>query len=339
MQRKKLLFTGAGGFVGRNAVPILRKNYEVFTLGRGDGNDFSADLSAGTPCFGAARFDVVFHAAGKAHSVPRTADEARRFFDVNLAGTRNLCRALDAAGTPRAFVFASTVAVYGREFGEDISEDHPLGGKTPYAESKIAAEEFLREWCAERDVVLTILRPSLIAGADAPGNLGAMVRGLRSGRYLRVGRGNARKSVVMVEDLARVVPLAENRGGVFNLCASYAPTLAELENLICAQLGKRPPRAIPFFAAKCLALAGDCLFGKAPIDSARLRKITGTLTFSSEKARRELNWRPLEILENYRISAPNPPLPIGGGVELRADFRKNALAFPRVGFFGKEAAQ
>lgn len=334
---KSLLLTGAGGFVGKNVLPILKDDYGVFTLGRGAENDFSADLAVGVPALGR-RFDVVFHAAGRAHSVPRTAAEARAFFDVNFAGTRNLCRALDASGAPpAAFVFVSTVAVYGRESGENISEDAPLDGKTPYAKSKIAAENFLREWCAERGVALTVLRPALIAGADAPGNLGAMVRGLRAGRYLRIGRGAARKSIVMAEDLARVVPAAESRGGVFNLCAEYAPTFAELENLICAQLGKRAPRAIPFFAAKCLALAGDCFFGKAPIDSARLRKITETLTFSCEKARRELNWRPLEILENYRI-ANTPPPERADNVIAFPQIRRSRAAAVSVPALGKEAA-
>lgn len=300
---QKLLLTGARGFVGRNVLPIFARDYTVLTLGRGAENDYPSDLSTGIPNFKEA-FDVVYHAAGKAHSIPRTEEESKSFFDVNLTGTKNLCSALERAGTPKAFVFVSTVAVYGCEFGENITEEHPLAGTSPYAKSKIAAEEFLREWCVAHDVALTVLRPSLIAGADAPGNLGAMVRGMRSGKYLRIGKGAARKSIVMVEDLAHIVPFALSRGGVFNVCATQAPNFAELEKCIAAQLGKREPVAIPLWLAKLMALAGDCCFGKAPIDSARLKKITETLTFSNEKARRDLGWEPLSILENYNISAP-----------------------------------
>jgi hypothetical protein len=50
-----------------------------------------------------------------------------------------------------------------------------------------------------------------------------------------------------------------------------------------------------------MALAGDLLGKKAPINSLKLKKITKSLTFSNEKAKRELNWRPLNILENFRI--------------------------------------
>lgn len=302
---EKLLLTGASGFVGKNILPVLAQNYAISTLGRGTENHYSADLSTTIPELKES-FDVVYHAAGKAHCVPRTEAEAKMFFDVNLAGTQHLCAALERAGTPKAFIFVSTVAVYGQESGENIAETHPLAGTSPYAKSKIAAEAFLRKWCEKHGVVLTILRPSLIAGTDAPGNLGAMVRGMRSGKYLRIGQGAARKSIVMVEDLARIVPSVRTRGGIFNVCATYSPSFAELEKLIAGQLGKKEPPAIPLWAAKLIALAGDCCFGKAPIDSARLKKITETLTFSNEKARNELGWIPAEILENYVAITPPP---------------------------------
>lgn len=300
---QKLLLTGASGFVGKNILPILAQDYEVSTLGRGAENHYSSDLSTEIPNFKEA-FDVVYHAAGKAHSIPRTEEESKVFFDINLTGTKNLCAALENVGLPKAFVFVSTVAVYGCEFGENISEEYPLAGTSPYAKSKIAAEAFLQKWCATNNVVLTILRPSLIAGADAPGNLGAMVRGMRSGKYLRIGKGVARKSIVMVDDLARIVPCVLAVGGIFNICATYAPSFAELEKLIASQLGKGEPVSIPLWLAKAIALAGDCCFGKAPIDSNRLKKITETLTFSNAKARERLDWEPLSILENYNICPP-----------------------------------
>ena len=76
---------------------------------------------------------------------PKTKAEKQAFFDVNLQGTKNLCAALERRGVPRAFIFISTVAVYGCEYGEEITEEYPLGGKTPYAMSKRLAEEFLHK--------------------------------------------------------------------------------------------------------------------------------------------------------------------------------------------------
>lgn len=50
-----------------------------------------------------------------------------------------------------------------------------------------------------------------------------------------------------------------------------------------------------------MALVGDLMGNKAPINSLKLKKITESLTFSNEKAKRELNWQPLNVLENFRI--------------------------------------
>ena len=50
-----------------------------------------------------------------------------------------------------------------------------------------------------------------------------------------------------------------------------------------------------------MALIGDCLGKKAPINSLKLDKITKSLTFSNEKAIRELGWKPTHVLENFKI--------------------------------------
>ena len=150
------------------------------------------------------RYDIILHAAGKAHSIPRSEVEKQAFFDVNLQGTKNLCTALEKAGVPKAFIFISTVAVYGCDYGENIAEGHPLNGDTPYAMSKRFAEEYLQEWCYEHNVILGIIRPSLIAGPNPPGNLGAMIHGIRSGKYLSITGSQARKSVLMVQDLSLI---------------------------------------------------------------------------------------------------------------------------------------
>ena len=174
----KLLFTGASGFLGSIVCPLLRENYNVATIGLLRQDDYIVDIAKKVPILHE-RYDVVLHAAGKAHSVPKTEEERQAFFDVNLQGTQNLCAALEKVGVPRAFIFVSTVAVYGCDYGENITEKHPLRGNSPYAMSKLLAEEYLQKWCYEHNVVLGIIRPSLIAGPNTPGNLGAMINGIR----------------------------------------------------------------------------------------------------------------------------------------------------------------
>ena len=297
---KKLLFTGASGFLGNNIRPILEESYDVHTIGLTDDDDIKINIAKEVPPINT-HYDVVLHAAGKAHVIPKTEAEKQVFFDVNYQGTVNLCSALEKAGIPKSLVFISTVAVYGCEYGDLITEEHPLEGDSPYAKSKIMAEEYLAKWCADHGVVLGILRPSLLAGKNAPGNLGAMVNGIKKGFYMNIAGGKVVKSVLMAEDIARLLPLLEEGGGVYNVCDTRQPSFGEISASIAKQLGKRKPFSIPYWMAWCMAKVGDLLGDKAPINTCKLEKMTKSLTFSNEKARHELNWEPSDVLDNYKI--------------------------------------
>ncbi len=290
----KILVTGGTGFIGRNIVPALREHHDVTLCGRSAGNDIKADLATEIPSL-SEKYDLVVHAAGKAYGHGRSEDEIREFFDVNLEGTKNLCTALERAGVPDSLVFISSVAVYGCEEGDNIDESHPLDGKSAYASSKIQAEQYLTRWCAERGVRLGILRPALVVGANPPGNLGAMISGIKSGRYLRIGQGEARKSMLMVDDLPRLIELVSEHGGVYNVCDNQHPSFRELEDVIASKFGRLVP-TIPYWFAKISATVGDCLGSKAPINSQKLSKISKSLTFSNAKARKELGWEPTDVL-------------------------------------------
>jgi len=297
---KTLLFTGASGFLGKNLLPILTETYNVKTLGLTEEDEYNINIASDTPIF-TEPFDLVLHAAGKAHSIPRSEKEKKVFFDVNLQGTKNLCKALEKSGVPKSFIFISTVAVYGLEYGEGITEEFPLNGKTPYGLSKIQAEQYLIDWCQKHDVILGIIRPPLIAGPNPPGNLGAMVRGIKSGKYFHISGTDVRKSVLLLKDIANLLPLLAAKGGIYNVCDTRQPSVSDLEKLIALQLGKSIPFSISYDFAKSLAYIGDFLGKRFPINSIKLEKLTRSLTFSNEKVRTELRWEPLSVLDNFKI--------------------------------------
>ena len=203
---EKLLFTGGTGFLGRNVRPILDQDYEVTTCGITHDDVIKANLAKEVPEL-PEKYDIVLHACGKAHVVPKTEAEKQAFYDVNYKGTIHLCQALEKVGAPKAIIFISTMSVYGDVAGSNSTEETPLRGDSPYADSKIKAEQYLTDWCSKNGVVLGILRPSLLAGEGAPGNLGAMVNGIKTGKYLSIAGGKAKKSILMAEDIANLVPL------------------------------------------------------------------------------------------------------------------------------------
>ena len=294
---EKLLFTGGTGFLGKNVRPILDILYEVTTCGITQDDMIKANLAKEIPVLNQ-HYDVVLHACGKAHVVPKTEAERQAFFDVNYQGTVNLCSALEKVGVPKAIVFISTVAVYGCDFGKLITEEHPLLGTSPYAKSKIMAEEYLTEWSKKNNVVLSILRPSLLAGKDAPGNLGAMVNGVRKGFYMNIAGGKVVKSILMAQDIANIIPSLVKKGGIYNVCDTFQPTFGQISESVAKQLGKHKPISIPYWVAWCMAKVGDLLGNKSPINSYKLAK---SLTFSNEKARLELDWEPMDVLTHYIV--------------------------------------
>ncbi|QDY11035.1 UDP-glucose 4-epimerase [Micromonospora sp. HM134] len=90
------------------------------------------------------------------------------YFDVNATGTLNLLMALDAArstNAPAALVFASTNIVYGSQHHGALSEDLDPHPESPYAASKVAAEQMVAAYAATGAVGAVTVRPFNIAGA------------------------------------------------------------------------------------------------------------------------------------------------------------------------------
>ncbi len=292
-----VLLTGASGFLGTTIKNVLN-NHQLITIGR-IGADITADISKEIPVLPA--YNMVIHVAGKAHSVPKTEMERQAFFTVNVNGTANLLKAIEKAGLPKAFVFISSVSVYGLETGKLIMEDSPLLAKDPYGESKIEAEQLVQDWCKKNNVICTILRLPLIAGPNPPGNLKSMINGIRKGYYFNIAGSKAKKSIVLAEDIAKIIPVAANIGGIYNLTDGYHPSFSELSQVIAKQLGKSKPLNIPMWIAKLMATVGDLIGIEASINSDKLMKITSDLTFDDSKARKLLGWKPAPVLSGFRI--------------------------------------
>jgi len=294
-----ILLTGASGFLGKSISKEL-KSFNIKTIGRCETNNIRCNLTEGTPIF-KNQFGLVIHAAGKAHSVPKNDIEKQHFFEVNVAGTANLLKGLEQSGLPQSFIFISSVSVYGLETGALIAEDSPLLAKDPYGKSKIEAEQLVQDWCEKNKVICTILRLPLISGPNPPGNLKAMINGLKKGYYFNIAGVKAKKSMVLAEDVAKIIPVAANIGGIYNLTDDYHPSFSELSQVIAQQLGKSKPLNIPMWMAKLMAKAGELIGTQVPINSNKLMKITSDLTFDDSKARKLLGWKPTPVLSGFRI--------------------------------------
>jgi nucleoside-diphosphate-sugar epimerase len=193
-------------------------------------------------------------------------------------------------------VFISTVAVYGDGPKNMVSESEKPNPSGPYAVSKLKAEEYLINWCRQKHISLLILRLPLIAGPNPPGNLGKMIKALKSKRYLRIGGGKAKRSIVSATDVALFISQNYLTNGIYNLTDQEDPSFKEIESYICNKLGIKEPWNLNIYLAKFLGTIGN-LYSKSPINTLVIAKMTDSITFSSSKASKNLNWRPNSALE------------------------------------------
>lgn len=303
MEKVDFLLTGASGFLGQIISKRLSSSYSVLTLGRNPSSNIVDDItSSSLKIDEEIKINSVIHAAGKAHTIPRNSIEEKDFYRVNLESTKNLAKALSSRReTPESFIFISTVAVYGRESGNLIDEEHPLNGSTPYAKSKIAAEEFLQDWSKKEKIKLTILRLPLVVGANPPGNLGAMIKLMKKGLYFGIGKGAAKRSMVLADDVADFIPMVAGSGGIYNLTDGYHSSILQFENAVADALKKKAPIRFSESLLKSAATMGDYFGKKFPLNTNRFEKLTSSLTFSDQKARRMVEWNPRPVLGNLSI--------------------------------------
>jgi nucleoside-diphosphate-sugar epimerase len=289
----KIALTGHTGFLGSYLKDVLLgQGIDVLGLGRGSDSDWHFDLGSGVNEFprgdvgeGKGPLDIVIHAAGLAHRVPKTEAEKQAFFDINLEGTRRLLRALkDSGNVPKRFMFISTIAVYGEPMDADVcvppypeEDDVEQLDLTPYGLSKWKAEQLVQDWCRQDGVEVFIWRLPLIVGENAPGNLGAMEKAIRKGYYFRIGNSYARmRYYVDIEALgSRVLALLDGQGveaGTFNVI-SGEKSYGAFEDEIASKYGKKV-RSIPLWMVRLAAKVGDVLPG-FPLNGYRLKKLLG----------------------------------------------------------------
>ena len=185
--------------------------------------------------------DAVVHAAAWVHR--DTPDPASReaCFAVNLRGTERVLEAVRKRG-PLPIVFVSSTSVYGEAF-EDRDEGGPHQPQNAYGESKRQAELAVLEFGRTRGTPVVVLRPAMVYGAGAPGNIARLAGFVRKGFAPLVAGGRNRKSLVHADDLAAAILAAIDRarevsGSTFNVASEPAPSMREVGDALAVGLGR-----------------------------------------------------------------------------------------------------
>ena len=291
---KKILLTGSSGFLGSYILDFLEnKNYKVVKVGRSSRSDIKIDLSLKE--LPKIEVDYLIHVAGKAHVIPKTVEEKEIFFKVNYIGTNNLLKGINPLKL-QSIIFISSVAVYGKEVGELINEKSPLLGNSPYALSKIQAEQSIIDFGTTNNIKTVVLRLPLVTGKKPLGNLRAIIKAIKKGYYFRIGKGQAKKSIIAASDIANLIPELFDLNGVYNLTDISHPMISEIDSIIAKKFNKKI-KSIPIYLIKVIAKIGD-MFYFFPFNSLKFEKLTKNLTFSNKKLFNDIKYRPSKGLSD-----------------------------------------
>ncbi len=304
VQAKKVLLTGASGFVGRRIAQTLNSG-QLTCLVRRSGScgvgkelvckSFNDHETLAEAILGQ---NVVVHTAARAHVIDDgVLDPLAEYRKANVDGTLNLARQAADAGVQR-FVFLSSIGVNGNVNTSPFSETDSPRPEGPYAQSKSEAEQGLWEIQRRTGMEIVILRPPLVYGPDAPGNFGSLVRWVQKGVPLPLGAINNKRSLVALDNLVDLIitcidhPAAANQ--VFLAGDGQDVSISELLRGVGRAMGK-PARLIPVPAGMLMFGAG--LLGKKVV----AQRLLGSLQVDISKARNLLGWEPpLSVEEGLR---------------------------------------
>lgn len=302
-----ILITGIHGFVGSNLIAALKSLHTLYGLDlvspekEGVATTYKWNELEQLP-----PLDCIIHLAGKAHDTQNITEE-QTYFDINVGLTQKIFEYFSQSKASKFIFFSSVKAVADEVEGEVLTEDTIPAPKTPYGESKLAAEKYILSRKSEdgrqkkklrtpdsglrtSDKKVYILRPCMIHGLGNKGNLNLLHQVVQKGIPWPLGAFMNRRSMVSIDNLSWVIQqLIEKdiESGIYQMADDEPLSTNEIIQLISKSLGQKPHIwQLPKTWIKALAKTGDYLH--LPLNSERLKKLTESYVVSNTKLKKAL---------------------------------------------------
>lgn len=264
LRGKKILVTGASGFIGGRLVERLVRHHgaDVRVLVRGAASaarlarlpvdfvlgDVTRSTDLDRACAGR---EIVFHCAYG------TSGSQKHRAWVNKAGTERTLEAARRAGAARV-VALSTLMVYGQTGDGDLDETAPRRRfGNAYSDSKLAAEQIALQYAKSGRVPVAVLQPTAVYGPWGGVWTVQPLQTLKTGRMILVNGGDGLANAVYVDDLVSAMLLAAVRdeavGEAFLISGPEAVPWSELYGRFARMLGNGPARTVAMTAGEARA--------------------------------------------------------------------------------------
>ena len=300
---KKIVVTGAGGFIGSHLVEalvkagasvtaVVRYNSGFFvgnlsfldqevrdTVKVASGNVEDSDFMYRT----IEGQEIVLHLAALI-AIPYSYEAPRSYVRANVEGTLNVLEAARRYGVARV-VHTSTSEVYGTALRVPIDEAHPLQGQSPYSASKIAADKLAESYYRSFETPVVTLRPFNTFGPrqSARAFIPTIISQALDRKEIRLGSLTPERDMTFVSDTVAGFMAAALTPGIEGMTIN---------------LGTGETNSVEWFAKRLLSLMGI----DKPIvqEKQRMRpELSEVLKLVSDNtlARKEMNWSPKVTLD------------------------------------------
>jgi UDP-4-keto-D-QuiNAc 4-reductase len=296
---RRVLVTGATGFVGRSLCTTLSKTgclvraavrkptpvpegvSEAVVVG---------DIGSQTLWDEAVRdVDCVIHAAARAHILHDAPSNAGLYAETNAHGTRWLAQCAARAGV-RRFVFVSSIKVNGEEtVGRPYRASDEPQPRDPYGMSKLLGERAAREVASRTAMEVAIVRPPLVYGPGVRANFLRLMRWVDQQRPLPLGAVNNRRSLVSVWNLcdllSRLATNSSSSPGIWLVSDDEDLSTPDVVRRLATAMGRKARLIpVPVFALRWMgALSGH---------GAEVARLCGSLVCDIAPTRETLGWLP-----------------------------------------------
>ena len=253
---KKLLITGSNGYVGSSFLNQYKNKYifEKFSL-----------LSQKLENLNFENISIVLHCAALVHQ--KVEHPYEKYHEINVEYPVKLAKLAKQNGV-KQFIFISTIAVYGEE-KEKLDENTVCNPITPYGKSKLEAEKELLK-LNDDNFTVSIVRPPMIYGKNAPGNIDNLGKKLP---IIPLANIKNKRSFIFIQNLLHIIDevILQKKSGIFLACDDEPLSTSKLIDLIAKNLAKKTYLIkIPFFESLLKILKPSFqkrLYGSLEIDN------------------------------------------------------------------------
>ena len=224
---KTILVTGANGYIGGS---FIKKYLHEFSFKK-----FSL-LNDQLENIDFKDIDIVLHCAALVHQKSET--NYARYNQINVEYPLELAKSAKKNNV-KQFVFISTIAVYGED-NDRLNESTQCHPTSLYGKSKLDAENKLM-MLADDNFTISIIRPPMVYGKDAPGNINSLIKLVKAMPIIPLGGIDNKRSFIYISNLCSLIAaVIERKMGGISLASDDTPiSTTELINLIAQNLNKK----------------------------------------------------------------------------------------------------